>query len=172
MGWRGLAFGLSALLVCGLVSQGIFAQPPTKFIPAVGPARADGFEWLKPPPENEFPDDATHDLDESDFYEVVTSKNDTAIVRDLKDQSFVKITPQIATYFTGHYFECPQRKTPYLIRAVFGNGGTGRYVVKRMGRRLLVLHGSLGNYVANKSALVVNLDFVPEAIFTELHISR
>jgi hypothetical protein len=150
--------------------------PPSKSLPAVQPGAqrlGDGFDWIKSPPEGSFAAESSREIPASDFYEVVASKDYVAIQRDLVTQTSVKITPDTARYFTGPYFRCPEGKTPYLVRAVYGHGGTGRYELKRNGRKLLVEHGSLGHSdAANKSALVVNLDFEPEAAYAVVHIAE
>ncbi len=172
---RLLRIVLTVLMTCGCLCQSVHPQVLTKTGPVAtsGPSpQGDGREWLNPPSEGAFPDGATHAIQASDVYEVVASKNYVPVVRDLKDRAYVKLTPDSAVYFTGHYFQCPKGKTPYLVRAVYGHGGTGKYSVMRFGRKVLIDHGSLGRTdAANKSALLVNLDFEPEAIYTVVHIA-
>lgn len=176
MPWPRMHVILSVLITCGWLGQAVQPQVPTKTLPVAmsGPLpQGDGRDWLNGPPEGEFLDDATREVEESDIYEVVASKSYVPVFSDLKERAYVKITADSAKFFTGHYFKCPQGKTPYLVRAVYGHGGTGKYFVKRSGRRVLVEHGSLGRTdLANKSALVVNLDFEPEAIYTVVHIAQ
>ncbi|WP_406700060.1 hypothetical protein V5E97_14580 [Singulisphaera sp. Ch08] len=176
MSYRQFLFILSGLLAYGGLYQLGLAQAPTKTPPAASSGSAlkdDGREWIKPPPEGLFPEEGTQDVEEAAIYEVVASKKDVAIDRDLRGQNHVKLTHDVAVYYTGHYFRCPRGKAPYLVRAVFGHGGTGRYYVRRFGRKLLVEHGSLGRSdAANKSALVVNLDFEPEALYTLVRIAE
>ena len=141
--------------------------------PPGDPPRGDGADWLKPPPAGSFTGAGTQEVDEAETYEVVASKLHVAELRDLKDRGYIAITSEQAKYFTGPYFSCPRGKNPYLVRAVYGHGGTGGYSVKREGRKLLVEHDSLGRRnSANKSALIVNLDFEPESMYTVVRIAE
>lgn len=137
------------------------------FLTTGTPPKGDGVKWLSSPPSGVFSPDQALDIGEDDVYEVVASKKDVAILLDLRDRRCIAITLQRAKYFTGNYYKCPNGKTPYLVRAVYGQGGTGHYFVRRNGKQLLVEHGSLGQQkLANKSALIVNLEFEPTNIYT------
>lgn len=168
-----IAFGV---ISCGRLYELAGAGIPTKTLPAAmtgAGTRFDGCDWIKRPAEGQFPDDGTREVEDTDVYEVVASKQDVSVNIDLKDRTFVKLTSDDASRHTGRYFRCPRGKTPYLVRAIYGYGGTGRYVVERFGRKLHVLHGSLGTeWIANKSALVVNLDFELEDVYTDVAIAK
>jgi hypothetical protein len=49
------------------------------------------------------------DIDEKDSYEVVASAKDLLISSpgDLRDKSFVKVSPDDARRYTGHHYRCP-----------------------------------------------------------------
>src|SRR5690242_18011539 len=113
---RGLTLALSLKPLCRIAAVAIssggllalaHAQVPTTY-PDPSNTRVDSFppplegrEWTKAPPEGAFLDDATDEVAEADFYEVVASKREMAIMRDLKDRSLVRLTPDSARRFTG-----------------------------------------------------------------------
>ncbi|EEF57367.1 hypothetical protein [Pedosphaera parvula] len=134
-------------------------------------AAADsGKDWLRTPPD---PKGKWTQIPEQDIYEVVASKETVAVVSELAKKRFVELSDEQARFFTGHYFHSSKGKKPYLLRAVYGHGGTGKYTVSRNGSSVLVLHGSLGHSDAShKSALVVNLDFVPIETYVETEIDE
>lgn len=111
-------------------------------------------------------------IPEADIYEVVASKEYVAVDR-LKEKSIIKIDEKTAKWYTGHYYKCPEGKHPYLVRAVYGHGGTGKYTVKGSDENLLILHESLGKKaIFNKSALVINLEGEPKKIIIRVGIDE
>jgi hypothetical protein len=131
----------------------------------------DGTEWLNPPSIDSFGAGAT--VGEENIFEVVASKEDVAIFGDLKDRSIVSMEESIAKYYAGTHMHCAKGLKPYLVRAVYGHGGTGGYSVTRIGSDILVSHGSLGRTSpANKSALVLCLDFAPVVVYTSVEIAE
>ena len=137
------------------------------------PFQGGGVGWIKHPPSDAFAGADTIKIDAGNIYEVVASKVDVAVLGDLENQAFAAISRDDARWYTGAYFTCQEGKTPYLVRALYGHGGTGTYVVSRDGRKLLVEHESLGrSNRADKSALIVNLDFAPDAVFTVVRIAE
>ena len=131
-----------------------------------------GREWLRPPPENKSAGDWIP-LAATDVFEVVASKEIVAILRDLPDKPFAPLTDDQARYFTGTYYRKESGKKTFLIRAVYGQGGTGRYTVSHRGNDILVDHGSLGHQSAfHKSALIVNLDFEPHELYLVAEIAE
>lgn len=134
----------------------------------------DGLDWLKEsggmPPTITQP---SIDIPVEDIYPVVPTKEFTALYRDLSDKDIVPISTDLAEWFTGHYYFCTKGKTPFLVRAVFGNGGTGGFDIRRIGNNLSIHHGSLGtSFHATKTALVVNLDFSPEKLLLSVSIDE
>jgi len=62
---------------------------------------------------------------------------------------------------------------PYLVRAVYGHGGTGAYDVLVSGKSIIIIRGSLGKSVEyNKFALVVCLENKPENLFVSVSIAE
>lgn len=99
-------------------------------------------------------------------YEVVPTKVDTAIAWHLDKASFAAINCEAATFLTGGHFSCEAGKKPVLVRAVFGNGGTGSFTVHYGGKALYVSHGSLGAPVAPRNVpLIVNLPSLPSDLY-------
>ena len=135
-------------------------------------AAENGKDWLNPTDVKDIYSEKYPEINPTDIYEVVPTKEGTAIYR-LRDRNLQKITEELAEWYTGHYYQCEKGKHPYLVRAVYGHGGTGEYRLKRIGEALLIIHSSLGKRIVyNKSALIVNLDFQPRELYIELSIDR
>jgi hypothetical protein len=149
-------------------------QAPNKIVPpSGGPTGGPPVPtWQKRPPR-EFLSGPVQALDDKNAFEVVGTMRDLAVDHELAGQAFVKIDPEHAAYLTGHYYRCPEGKTPYLVRAVYGAAGTGKYDFSRVGRKLRINHGSLGRqFVEHRSAFILNLDFEPEDIFVSAHMAE
>lgn len=132
----------------------------------------DGREWIHRPGGKFTWEDWT-ELPQTDIYEVVATKETSALIRELADKQFALITENTAKYYTGHYYRCPPGKKPYIVRSVYGQGGTGNYSVHKRGGELLVHHASLGGATAaHKSALIINLDFNPVSSDTFLELAK
>lgn len=150
------------LLLTILVSSLVCAAPDIK----------DGSDWIHRP-GGKFQWSDWTELPGTDVYEIVASKEIVALIRDLADKNYTAIEERTAKYFTGHYYRCPPGKKAYLVRAVYGQGGTGSYAVYKRGNHLLVHHSSLGSStVTHKSALIINLDFTPETNYTFLELAE
>jgi hypothetical protein len=131
-----------------------------------------GAEWLREPDLEDIHDEKYTDIPKTDIYEVTESKVDIAI-RELEQTSISKITPELAVWYTGHYYTCPPDKQPYLVRAVYGHAGTGAFSLERLEDDLLILHQSLGrSTIFQKTALVVNLDYEPDQVFIRVKIAE
>ncbi len=106
------------------------------------------------------------EIQKNDVYEVVISKEPSAMSAGLIEKPFVSLDQDTAKRLTGFYYHTPKEKKPYLLRAVYGYSGTGEFAVYRRGNDLLIEHSSLGHEVNyHKSALIINLDFKPEQVF-------
>lgn len=128
-------------------------------------------DWIRLPIREKAADDWKA-LPDVDIYEVVLSKSEVAIGRLSKEQ-YISIEKNVAQYFSGKYFKHLPNKKSYLVRAVYGHGGTGSYTVSRHGNDLLIEHSSLGHEVMyHKSALLLNLDFTPQEIYIVCSIGR
>lgn len=111
-------------------------------------------------PEEPIPDER--------FFEISASKLDTAEYW-LEDKPFLALDKEGISYFGQHNFACPAGTAPYLIRAVYENGGTGGFSIIRHGTTLLVRHYSLGRASKmRRTGLVACLDFKPTEIFHAL----
>jgi len=102
------------------------------------------------------------------FFEVPASRLGAAEVW-LADAAFLAQEQSGVTYFGRPDFECPSATKPYLIRAAYINGGTGRFSLHWVGSVLIVSHASLGlGGSPNRSALVACLSQAPTAVFSSL----
>ena len=135
-------------------------------------AAENGKDWLHPTDVKYIFSEKYPEINPTDIYEVVPTKEGTGIYR-LRNRNLQKITEELAEWYTGHYYQCENGKQPYIVRAVFGHGGTGEYRLKRIGDALLIMHSSLGKRNAYyKSALIVNLEFEPKELYIEVSIDR
>jgi bla regulator protein blaR1 len=113
-------------------------------------------------------------LPRPDVYEVGASKLDLSSIRELPPSGFRALKEPEAIHFTGAYYSCPSGKRPYLIRAVYARSGFGQFRAERRGSSLAIVWGApLALQIARSgeyqsSAVVVNLDFTPDEVYTEL----
>ena len=127
-------------------------------------------DWVRLAPEDEAADEWV-ELPDSDYYEVVASMHAIA-VSDLSAVAVLPLTVDRAKRLNDHY-EPVAGKQPYLVRAMYGQAGTGSYHVYRRGSDIVVFHGSLGRTSAcTESALIVSLEFAPSELYVELSISE
>jgi hypothetical protein len=132
----------------------------------------DGAKWIRIPPSNANQTNEDAGLIQ-EVFEVVASKASAATTADLGKSAIVSLTPGRAKYFTGEYYRCSAGKKPYLVRAVYGFGGSGAYRVRRVGQSLVVTHESIGEEATySKSALIVNLDFEPKEVYVVASIVK
>ncbi|MES2695120.1 MAG: hypothetical protein V4773_16725 [Verrucomicrobiota bacterium] len=133
---------------------------------------AAGETWVVKPLDHKYGPNEKNRLDRTEVYEVVASKVEVVITGYLARKSFIEISEQTAAAYTGHYYRCPPGKKPFLVRAVYAFGGTGSYMVVRHHDSVWVQHDSLGSapMTINKSALVVNLDFVPNEAYATVSV--
>src|SRR5262245_19720967 len=101
-----------------------------------------GQAWLRPPsgPDR---DTGWTTFPGADAYEVVASKELTAVLM-LETKPFVALSQEWASTFTSGHYRSASGKVPYLVRAVCGHGATGAYSLHRRGKELHIAHGSLG----------------------------
>jgi len=136
---------------------------------SLGAAGADdGQAWIHPLPEGT-PADAGHDVPKDRVFEVVASKERAAVLGELQTRRYVSLEDTEAQYYTGPYFKCGKDEKPYLVRAIYQNGGTGAYMVRLVSGALVVVHGSLGRPESmSPSALVVCLARAPLDVYNQL----
>lgn len=131
-----------------------------------------GAEWLREPNVEDVQSEKYLDIPITDIYEVTASKIDIAFM-ELKQKSISKLSPELAIWYTGHYYTCPAGKQPYLVRAVYGHAGTGAFSLRQLDDDLLIIHRSLGrSTIYQKTALIVNLGYEPDQIFIRVKIAE
>ena len=131
-----------------------------------------GAEWLREPELEDVQSEKYLEIPQTDIYEMTASKIGFAFM-ELEQTGIFKLSPELAVWYTGHYYTCPPGKQPYLVRAVYGHAGTGAFSLKRLEDDLLILHQSMGHStIYQKTALVVNLDYEPVQIFIRVKIAE
>lgn len=86
--------------------------------------------------------------------------------RELHSHAAVKLPDYGPSNFLRREFACPDKTQPYLVRAVFTNGSTGGYHLRRVGDALWVGHDSLGQSTGpHRSALLACLPFDPSEVY-------
>ena len=87
----------------------------------------------------------------------------------LKQKSVVRLSAVQATGFVGGNLKAVSGKTPFLVRALYLNEGTGKFMVYQRGKRLWITHGSLGNSAVpmKRQALVIFLKTRPTQVFVD-----
>jgi len=107
---------------------------------------------------------ALNKLESSDMIEVSHSKFEAAKSKLLK-LPIVEVNPSLVGFYTGVKPEDKGEGKFYLVRALFGNGGTGGFSVFTCGEDLLVSHHSLGNAQnPNETALIIRLVSYPRHV--------
>jgi hypothetical protein len=123
--------------------------------------------WLQPLPQSLRSAPNQERISEELFFEVQASKEGAA-ESYLAQKPIIPQTQDNVRWYGQRRFQCPEGATPYLVRAVYVNGGTGGFSVSRIGTSLVVSHGSLGhNYGAHRSALIVCLTSQPTDVYIE-----
>ena len=99
------------------------------------------------------------------FFEVPVSMFEEA-ERRLKSEAAVKLQSYDVESLSRKHFSCTTGATPFLVRAVYTNGNTGGYWLKRLDSALWVSHSSLGASTGtHRSALIVCLRFNPSIVY-------
>ncbi len=108
-------------------------------------------------------------LAESSFFEVPASRL-PAVEAWLSDVPYLLQEPSNLGYLGRPDFKCSGDKRLYLVRALYVNGGTGRFdLAWTKGSALVVSHASLGpGGPASKSAIVACLPGKPTAVFSSI----
>lgn len=135
-------------------------------------AQSDGKEWLNVP-DRAFHAEESEIVSKDQFFEVHASQIPAVVSQDLKDAHFVALNDSTAQTYKGSAFHCSSGQQPFLLRAVYGNRGTGSFQVARTNASVLISHGSLGRTTRlNKTALVVCLRNAPDAVYTTVSIAE
>lgn len=110
---------------------------------------------------------ALNKLESSDVIEVSHSKFEVAKSK-LLNSPIVEVNSSLVGFYTGVKPEEKGEGKFYLVRALFGNGGTGGFSVFTCGEDLLVSHHSLGNVKnPNETALIIRLVSYPRHVFVK-----
>ncbi|WP_257385552.1 hypothetical protein [Tahibacter caeni] len=132
-------------------------------------AAVEGAGWLSSSTLEVRAQTPQEEIKERNFFEVSFSKFDDAR-RRLDSVPFSTVGNAAIDFFGQRNFRCEEGRQAYLVRAIYANGSTGKYYVRRYGSSLLITHASLGEASAVKqSALVVCLDFEPTAVYGEIN---
>jgi hypothetical protein len=140
----------------------------SSFTTAVPPS-VDGKGWLALPPVDTT---AVTLIPKQDVCEVLASKMPMAVVT-LDSTPVIPLDQIAAISYAGSCAQSSPGTSQYLVRAVYGQRGTGVYSVRRRGDDLLVEHSSLGRtFTYTKSALVVSLPFAPNHVYISVSIDE
>lgn len=130
-------------------------------------ASAAPASWLEPPTNLGSWSD-WEEIPESHYFEVTASKLGAAQHR-LTDAQFVPQEINAVKYFGGRSFRCENPAKAYLVRAIYMNGGTGRFTLYSAKSSLIVTHQSLGHArPLHQTALVACLTQAPTAVYGQV----
>ena len=105
------------------------------------------------------------DVPSSSFFEVPVSMFEEA-ERRLNSTATMSLQNYDVDALSRNRFSCAEGSTPFLVRAVFTNGSTGGFSLKRLDSALWVSHSSLGASTGtHRSALLVCLNFIPSVVY-------
>lgn len=110
-------------------------------------------------------------ISDDKYFEVSASKLEMAEDFLAKGPLFPENLP--VDNWGSNGFKCGDGEKPYLVRALYGNGATGRYIVLWKDDALVVGHASLGpSNPPTRSALIICLSHVPEKIYGAVSFAR
>ena len=110
-------------------------------------------------------------ISDDKYFEVSASKLEMAEDFLAKESVFPEREP--IDNWGSNGFKCGDGEKPYLVRALYGNGATGRYVVFWKDDALVVGHASLGpSNPPTRSALIVCLSHAPGKIYGSVSFAR
>jgi hypothetical protein len=125
-------------------------------------------DWLEPVPSALWPRLDWLPLPMESFAEVPVSKFFVARI-NLADAAFTQQNANSASSMLGREFACAPGSKPFLVRALFTVGGTGKFQIYWAKDSLVVEHGSLGGgNMKSESALVACLSRAPLAVFGQV----
>jgi hypothetical protein len=105
-------------------------------------------------------------LPDADIVEVAPDQM-TAAEEQLRELFCVEISADRASELIGHLIAPRAGSSLFLVRAVYLNRGTGKFMAVPVRSELLIEHGSLGHSAVpmKRQALVVRLSQKPETIY-------
>lgn len=126
-------------------------------------------DWLPRVPESAGTWRDWQEISEREFFEVPASRLGAVEAR-LSEVPYLLQEPSDMGYFGRAGFKCSAPERPYLVRALYVNGGTGRFdLMWTKGSALVVAHASLGpGGPAIRSAIITCLPHEPSAIFSSI----
>lgn len=129
-------------------------------------AWTDQDSWYTGPPSREEPYWSSPELDRSRVHEVLESREAEAEAL-LQDVPATALTDGQAADLIGQPLPDVPGTTPYLVRGLYLNRGTGQFLVYVSGERLTVHHASMGSRTVpmKRQALVLQLEQSPEEVF-------
>lgn len=101
-------------------------------------------------------------IENRDVFELLTPQKQLAIHLILGQHEFVELTAEEAQLLVGYTYTNQANKRIFLIRAI---GGSGNNSFSIKDNNLYLFRGALGQAFFYRSALVVNLDFVPNYLY-------
>jgi len=121
--------------------------------------------WLRAPTSNIGNAKVVEAVPRERVFEVPISLLESAMLQ-LKEHPIVALQSYDLDSFSRWHFTCPAGSKPYLVRAIYENGGTGGYFLQRVDSSLWVTHSSLGSASGqHRSALLACLGFHPSQVF-------
>lgn len=126
--------------------------------------------WLPEEPEN-IKAKSEKNIPDDKYFEVSASKLEMAEDFLAKEPLFPERLP--VDNWGSNGFKCGDGEKPYLVRALYGNGATGRFILSWKDEALIIGHASLGSSNSLKrSALIVCLSHAPEKIYGSVSFAR
>lgn len=108
----------------------------------------------------------------ADLYEVPVSTFRVA-ADQLDATTFVPLSEARANVYLLNRYEASPAKRPYLVRALYGHGATGEFLLYWCGNKLVVTHHSLGkSWHRGETALVVRLERPPSEVIGSMSIAE
>jgi hypothetical protein len=154
-------------MVLGASLAGCSVNKPEAFTDSSGFQTDQNDTWIQERPNGDLGKWWRGRIQDETWYEVVPPKL-TRAIQLLAERPIRALSQVEAQSFAGKHYRCPEGLTPYLVRAIYGQGATGGYSLSRFEGELLVQHSSLGSPVYHRAALVVNLPSEPQRLFIEV----
>jgi hypothetical protein len=159
-----LRLSLVCLLLTGLLGGCRGASTPT-------PLPRD--DWYRAPPKEHQFYWNWPELDAARIHIVVEDEQANA-QKLLEQVALAEITTQQAGTFLGRTLPGAPGTTPYLVRGLYRNPGTGNYAVYVGEDQIVVHHGSLGSRSppVARQALIVQLEDRPAQVYVLSSVNR
>lgn len=125
--------------------------------------------WYNPPPAG-----FDSHLHESPVEFSCVSDHRAEAEKRLENNSVASLTEADLSYYGVDAKHLAPGRRPFLVRALMGNKGTGRFVVYLYDESIVIHHGSLGSYwpPLERMPLVVWLAKEPGQVFVSVSVAR